>query len=74
MRVIVPGNNGQTTLSLEHVGSRRVVDNYCIFHIPSDLGHILDEYSVDEGAVLTEEASRAVALRVHHVHQLVRIL
>ena len=72
--VIVPGHDGQTALWLQHVGRGRVVDDYSIFHVPSDLGHILDEYSVDEGAVLTEQADRRVAFRVHHVHQRVRIL
>ena len=72
--VIVPGYDGQTALWLQHVGSGRVVNDYSIFHVPSDLGHILDEYSVYEGAVLTEQADRRVAFRVHHVHQRVRIL
>ena len=74
MRVIVPRDDGQATLRLQHVSSRRVVDNDCIFHVPTHLSHILYENSIDKCAMLTEESDGRVALWVHHIHQWVRIL
>ena len=74
VRVIVPRDDREATFRLKHVGSWRIVNDNCVFHVATELSHVLYEDAVDEGAVLTEEASRGVALRVHHVHQLVRIL
>mmetsp|Transcript_44799 Transcript_44799/g.59494 ORF Transcript_44799/g.59494 Transcript_44799/m.59494 type:complete len:325 (-) Transcript_44799:719-1693(-) len=74
LRVVIPRNDGQTALRLQHVGGGRVVDDDRIFHVPADLGHVLHEDAVDEGAVLAEEPRCAVALGVHLVHQGVRIL
>ena len=74
MGVIVPRYDGQTAFRLQHVGSRRIVNDDSIFHVSSDLGHILDKYSVDEGAVLTEQSDRRVTFRIHHIHQRVRVL
>ena len=72
--VVIPGDNWEAALRLEHVGGRRVVDDHGVLHGPAQLAHILDEDAVDEGAVLAEEAVGAVAHRIHHIHQGVRIL
>ena len=74
VRVVVPRDDGQAALGLEHVGGGRVVDDDGVFHVATELGHILDKDSVDEGAVLSEEPRRAVLLWVHFVHQGVSVL
>ena len=74
VRVIVPRQDGEALLGLEHVGSGGVVDDDGILAIAADLRHVFREYAVDEGAVLAEESRRCESLRVHHVHQRVRIL
>lgn len=72
--VIVPRYNRQAALRLQHVRSWRVVDDDRILHITTDLGHILDEDAIDKSAVFSEESAQAVFLRIHHVHQWIRIL
>ena len=74
VRIVVPRHDGQAALRLQHVGRGRVVNDDGIFHVSSDLGHILDEYSIDKSAMLAEESHGGVAFRIHHVHQRVRIL
>ena len=72
--VIIPRENGQATLRLQHVRSRGVVDENRIFHVTAQHRHILHENSLHEGAVLSEQTSCAEALSVHLVHERVRIL
>ena len=72
--IIVPGNDGQATLWLKHVRGGRIINDDCIFHVSTNLSHVLDEDAVDEGAVLAKESAKTVALRVHHIHQRVSIL
>ena len=72
--VVVPRDNREATLWLQHVGGGRVVDDHGIFHVASKLRHILDKHSVYERAVLSEEAFRRVSFRIHLIHQRIGVL
>ena len=68
LHVVVPGDDWNGLLGLQHVGGRRVVEDYCIFWTSADLAHVLGEDTLHVGAVLTEQASCAEAVGVHLVH------
>jgi hypothetical protein len=72
--VIIPRDDGHGALRLQHVSRGGVVQDDGIFHVPSDLAHVLSEYSVDVGAVLSEQPHGAVPIWIHQVHQRIGIL
>ena len=74
LHVIVPGDDGNCLLGLQHVGRGRVVEDHCIFCTSADLAHVLGEDTLHVSAVLTEETSCAEAVGVHLVHEWVGVL
>lgn len=74
LHVIVPGDDWDRLLGLEHVGRWRVVEDDCILRISANLAHVFREHTLHVGAVLTEQASRAKAIGVHLVHEWVGVL
>ena len=51
------------------VAIRRVIDDYDIFHTPSDSLHIFDKLAIEESAVLAEKSLRSDPLRIKDIHQ-----
>ena len=72
--VVIPGNNWHCALRLKHVSGRRIVENDGVLHVSSDFGHVLREYSVDVGAVLSEQSHGTIPIWIHQVHQRVCVL
>ena len=72
--IIIPTHYRNCALRLEHVSSRRIVQNHRIFHISPYLGHVLGEYTGPVRAMVSEQPHRAIAVWIHLVHQGVSIL
>ena len=74
VRVVVPRDDREATLWLQHVGGWRVVDYHGIFHVAPKLRHVLHKHSVYKRAVLSEEAFRRVSFWIHLIHQRISVL
>ena len=72
--IVIPGDNRHSTLWLKHVRRGRVVKNYGVLHVPSNFRHVLREYSVDVGTMLSEKSHSTIPIRVHKVHERVGVL
>ena len=72
--VVVPWDDWQATLWLQHVGGGRVVDDHGILHVAPKLRHVLHKHSVYKWAVFSEEAFRRVSFWIHLIHQRISVL
>lgn len=73
-RVIIPTQNGEGLLWLQHVCWWGVVQNHGILAVPTDLAHVFGKDTINEGAVFSEQSHGAVPIKIHLIHQWVSVL
>ena len=71
--IIVPRNNWNGLLRLQHVSRRRVIEDDSILRTSSDLAHVFREHALHVCAVLTEEAGCAESIGIHLVHERISV-
>ena len=74
MWIIIPGDYRHSLVRMKHVRCWRVVYDDRALLRTAQLAHVFHEDTVNECAVISEESSCAIAIRIHHVHQRVGVL